>query len=92
MNRSLPLLLAFAGALVAGNAFAQATTSDPLGINVVDEPTITRLKHSVGGVPENLWGRLKNLPTGQAIVSAHGIDPALIVALEPGRCQLRMVD
>jgi DNA helicase HerA-like ATPase len=57
-----------------------------------DEPTIARLKHSVGGVPENLWARLKNLPTGQAIVSAHGIDPALIVALEPGRSKLRMVD
>jgi DNA helicase HerA-like ATPase len=57
-----------------------------------DEPTINRLRHSVGGVPEGLWGRLKNLPTGQAIVSAHGVDPAMIVALEPGRCKLRMVD
>jgi hypothetical protein len=50
------------------------------------------VKQSVGGVPEGLWSRLKNLPTGQAIVSAHGIDPAMIVALEPGRCKLRMVD
>ena len=57
-----------------------------------DEPTLRKLQHSVGGVPENLWPRLKNLPTGQAIVSAHGIDPALIVSLDPGRCQLRMVD
>lgn len=57
-----------------------------------DEPTVRKLQHSVGGVPENLWPRLKNLPTGQAIVSAHGIEPALIVALDPGRCQLRMVD
>jgi DNA helicase HerA-like ATPase len=57
-----------------------------------DETTIARLKHSVGGVPENLWTRLKNLPTGQAICTAHGLDPALIAALEPGRCQLRMVD
>lgn len=57
-----------------------------------DEPTIARLKHSVGGVPESLWSRLKNLPTGQAIVSAQGIDPALIVALDPARCKLRMVD
>jgi hypothetical protein len=57
-----------------------------------DEPTIHRLKNSVGGVPDNLWGRLKHLPTGQAIVSAHGIEPAMIVALEPGRCRLRMVD
>lgn len=57
-----------------------------------DEPTLRKLQHSVGGVPEGLWPRLKNLPTGQAIVSAHGLDPALIVALDPGRCQLRMVD
>ena len=57
-----------------------------------DEPTINRLKHSVGGVTENLWGRLKNLPTGHAIVSAQGLDPAMIVALDPGRCKLRMVD
>ncbi len=57
-----------------------------------DEPTITRLKHSVGGVSDGLWTRLKNLPTGQAIVSAHGIEPALLVALEPGRCMLQMVD
>jgi hypothetical protein len=57
-----------------------------------DEPTLRKLQHSVGGVPENLWPRLKNLPTGQAIVSAHGIEPALIVSLDPGRCLLRMVD
>ncbi len=57
-----------------------------------DEPTLRRLEKSVGGVPPNLWPRLKNLPTGQAIVSAQGIDPALIVNLEPGRCLLRMVD
>ena len=57
-----------------------------------DEPTIQRLKHSVGGVGEGLWGRLKNLPTGQAIISAHGIDPAMLVALDPGRCKLRLVD
>ena len=50
-----------------------------------DEPTIARLRQSVGGVPEGLWSRLKNLPTGQAIVSAHGIEPALLVALDPAR-------
>jgi|EndMetStandDraft_8_1072994.scaffolds.fasta_scaffold2107778_1 hypothetical protein len=48
MNRSLPLLLAFAGALVAGHAYAQATTGDPLGINVLDEPTITTQRAAIG--------------------------------------------
>jgi hypothetical protein len=57
-----------------------------------DEPTIRRLKNSIGGVPENLWSRLRNLPPGQAIVSAQGIDPALLVSLKPGRCKLLMVD
>jgi len=57
-----------------------------------DEQTIRRLKNSVGGVPDNLWSRLRNLPTGQAIVSAQGIDPALLVSLRPGRCKLLMVD
>ncbi|MGV3552451.1 hypothetical protein [Rhizobium sp.] len=48
MNRSLSLVLAFAGVLVAGNAFAQATTSDPLGINVIDEPTLTQQRGAIG--------------------------------------------
>ena len=57
-----------------------------------DEHTIRRLKNSVGGVPDNLWARLRNLPTGQAILSAQGIDPAQLVSLKPGRCKLLMVD
>jgi hypothetical protein len=61
-------------------------------LKIADEPTLTQLKKSVGGVPESLWGRLKHLPSGQAIVSAQGIDPALLVQLEPGRAKLQMVD
>jgi uncharacterized protein len=57
-----------------------------------DEETIRRLKHSVGGVSDNLWSRLRNLPPGQAIVSAQGLDPAMLVSLKPGRCKLLMVD
>jgi DNA helicase HerA-like ATPase len=61
-------------------------------LRLADEPTIQRLQRSVGGVPEALWQRLKHLPTGQAIVSAQGIEPALLVRLEPGGGMLRMVD
>ncbi|MBI3408171.1 MAG: ATP-binding protein [Planctomycetes bacterium] len=61
-------------------------------LRLSDEPTISRLKNSVGGVSDSLWTRLKHLPTGQAIISAQGIDPAMLVALEPGRCKLQMVD
>jgi DNA helicase HerA-like ATPase len=57
-----------------------------------DEHTIRRLKNSVGGVPDSLWARLRNLPTGQAILSAQGIDPAQLVSLKPGCCKLLMVD
>ncbi|MBX9455801.1 MAG: hypothetical protein KL863_07095 [Rhizobium sp.] len=48
MARSLSLLLTIAGVLVAGQAFAQATTSDPLGINVIDEPTISTQRAGIG--------------------------------------------
>jgi hypothetical protein len=61
-------------------------------MKLADEPTIKRLKNSVGGVPDNLWARLRNMPTGQAIVSAQGLDPAMLVSLRPGRCKLLMVD
>lgn len=57
-----------------------------------DEQTIRRLKNSIGGVADNLWGQLRNLPSGRAVVSAQGFDPALLVALRPGRCKLLMVD
>jgi len=43
-------------------------------------------------VPERSWTRLMHLPPGQANVSAQGIDPAMAVSLEPGRCKLQMVD
>jgi DNA helicase HerA-like ATPase len=61
-------------------------------MKLADEPTIRRLKNSVGGVPDSLWARLRNMPTGQAIVTAQGIDPAMLVSLKPGRCKLLMVD
>lgn len=48
MKRSLSLLLAVAGVLAAGNALAQSTTTDPLGIKAIDEPTITQQRGSIG--------------------------------------------
>lgn len=48
MNRSLSFIVAVAGTLIAGQAFAQSTTADPLGINAVDEPTTTQLRGAVG--------------------------------------------
>lgn len=48
MTRSLTLTLAVFGSLAAGSAFAQSTTGDPLGINVIDEPTITQQRAEIG--------------------------------------------
>lgn len=48
MNRSLFLIAAVAGALSATSAFAGSTTSDPLGIGVVDEPTISQQRGAIG--------------------------------------------
>jgi hypothetical protein len=64
MNRSLSLLIAVAGILVASSAMAQSTTGDPIGIKVLDEPTIAQQRGAIGTstfstVPHdqrNFWG------------------------------------
>jgi hypothetical protein len=48
MKRSLFLLIAVAGVLASGNAIAGSTTGDPLGIGVLDEPTISQQRGSIG--------------------------------------------
>jgi len=58
MKRSLTLLIAVAGVLAGSSAFAQSTTTDPLGIKVIDEPTLTQQRGAVGqttfsSVPRN---------------------------------------
>jgi DNA helicase HerA-like ATPase len=57
-----------------------------------DSNVISRLKRSIGGVDEGLWDRLPNLAPGQAIVSAGSLARALLVAIDPTPCQLRMVE
>ena len=48
MTRSFTITLALLGSLTAGSASAQSTTGDPLGINVIDEPTITQQRGEIG--------------------------------------------
>lgn len=48
MTRSPALTLAVLGSLVAGSALAQSTTGDPIGINVIDEPTIAQQRAATG--------------------------------------------
>ena len=74
MNRSLPLLLAFAGALVAGNAFAQATTGDPLGINVIDEPTIATQRAAVGNSTSSTIPRFQRNPWDSGYLQDLNLD------------------
>ena len=59
---------------------------------IADANVISRLKRSIGGVDEGLWDRLPNLAPGQAIVSAASLARALLVAIDPTPCQLRMVE
>lgn len=66
MNRSLSLVLALAGVLASSHAFAQATTSDPLGINVIDEPTLTQQRGSIG------QNTSSTVPSGQRNIWDNG--------------------
>ena len=59
---------------------------------IADANVISRLKRSVGGVDEGLWNRLPNLAPGQAIVSAASMARPLLVAIDPTRSKLRMVE
>jgi hypothetical protein len=58
MTRTLTITLALLGSIIAGGAFAQSTTADPTGINVIDEPTLTHQRGAVGqstssAIPKN---------------------------------------
>jgi len=59
---------------------------------IADSNVISRLKRSVGGVDDGLWNRLPNLAPGQAIVTAGSLTRAMLVAIDPTQCQLRMID
>lgn len=48
MKRSLFVLFAVAGVLSSGSAIAGSTTGDPLGIGVIDEPTIAQQRGAIG--------------------------------------------
>jgi hypothetical protein len=58
MTRPLTISLALLGSIIAGGAHAQSTTADPTGINVIDEPTLTRQRGAIGqstssSIPKN---------------------------------------
>ncbi len=57
-----------------------------------DANTIGTLKRSIGGIDETMWDRVRNLSAGQAVVKVEGVSRALMVAIDPTPCKLRMVD
>ena len=59
---------------------------------IADYNVISRLKRSIGGVDDGLWLRLPNLAPGQAIVSTGSMTRAMLVAIDPTPCELRMMD
>jgi uncharacterized protein len=57
-----------------------------------DANVIARLRKSIGGIDDALWGRLLSLAPGQAVVSLSGLVRPLQVAVDPTPCKLQMVD
>lgn len=57
-----------------------------------DAATITRLRASIAGIDDALWGRLPGLAPGQAIVSFTSMTRPLLVAIDPAPSKLRMID
>jgi uncharacterized protein len=53
---------------------------------------VSRLRRSIGGIDDSLWGRLPNLAPGQAVVSFTSLTRPLLVAVDPTPCKLLMVE
>lgn len=59
---------------------------------VNDAAVVARLRRSIGGIDDALWGRLPNLAPGQAILSFTSLGRPLLAAIDPAPCKLRMTD
>ncbi len=57
-----------------------------------DSNVINRLRRSIGGIDDSLWGRLPALAPGQAVVSFTSLTRPLLVAIDPTPCKLLMVE
>jgi DNA helicase HerA-like ATPase len=57
-----------------------------------DSNVVNRLRRSIGGIDDSLWGRLPNLAPGQAVVSFTSLSQPSLVAIDPTPCKLLMVD
>jgi DNA helicase HerA-like ATPase len=59
---------------------------------ISDSNVVSRLRRSIGGIDDSLWGRLPNLAPGQAVVSFTSLARPLLVAVDPTPCKLLMVE
>jgi len=59
---------------------------------VSDAQVVARLRKSIGGIDDSLWGRLSSLAPGQAIVSFTSMARPLQTAIDPTPCRLLLVD
>lgn len=74
MNRSLSLVIALAGALSAGSAMAQSTTGDPIGIKVLDEPTIAQQRGAIGTSTFSTVPRDQRTPWDSGVFKDFNLD------------------
>jgi DNA helicase HerA-like ATPase len=56
-----------------------------------DTGVVSRLKRTIGGMDDSLWGRVSRLAPGQAIVSLSSLTRPLLTAIDPAPCRLRMI-
>jgi uncharacterized protein len=59
---------------------------------ISDAGVVNRLKKSIGGINEGLWGRLPSLASGQAVTSFTSMSRPLQVSIDPTPCRLLMVE
>jgi len=59
---------------------------------ISDSNVVSRMKRTVGNVPEGMWGRLPSLASGQALVSLATVTRPMFVNIDPTPCRLKMTD
>ncbi len=59
---------------------------------ISDSNVVSRMRRTVGNVPDGMWGRLPSLASGQALVSLATLTRPLFVNVDPTPCRLLMTD
>jgi hypothetical protein len=71
-------LAAGAAILVAGPVFAQSTTADPIGINAIEDPTISRQRGALSNATTGSLGDMPNSMRSKDTVGGWSLDGWLI--------------